>query len=987
MTQSFRISSGGRIDRQHVLRFSFDGRSYTGYAGDTLASALLANGVHLVGRSFKYHRPRGILSAGAEEPNALVQVGGGPGATPNLRSTQVELYDGLAAQSQNRFPSLNFDIGALIDFLSPVLPVGFYYKTFMWPASGWKRIYEPAIRAMAGLGRAPYTADLDAYAQRYAHCDVLVVGAGPAGIAAALAAAQAGARTILCDEQMEAGGSILSERPDTPLGGVAHTWRCRSLAELAALSNVTMLARTTAYGVFSRNFVGLAERVTDRADAVDANLPRERLWHVRARQIVLATGAIERPLSFAGNDRPGVMLAGAGRTYVNRYGVKLGTCVVLVTSTDEAYQAILDLHEAGLQVGAIADMRSDAHGPLPQEARKRGIPIHVGVRRLRTWGRRRVRGMSIYASNSFGWQNLTCDVLLMSGGFTPSVHLFSQARGTLAFAPGLGAFIPESDTNEVLSAGACRGIMSHRECILDGTEAGWIAARRVGSCESSGDRTVVMAADAQYEAVNSTPQASAFVDFQNDVTAGDLVLAVREGFQSIEHVKRYTTVGMATDQGKTSNITALNTVALSRGMALPDVGLTTFRMPYTPITFGALAGACRGPLFDPIRRTPLHDRAEQLGAVFEDVGQWKRARFFPQNDETMEQAVARECGAVRQSVGMFDSSTLGKIEVNGPDAATFLERMYVNTIRKLAVGRARYAVMLGEDGFILDDGVIGRLAQDHFYVTTTTGGAARVLATMEDYLQTEWHDLHVWLTSVTEEWAVIALQGPRSHDLIAPLVDGIDISPGSFPHMSLATGQILGVPLRLFRVSFTGELGFELNVPADSAPAIWETLWNQGLALGVVPYGTEAMHVLRAEKGYIVIGQDTDGTVTLDDVGLSWTIGAGKGDFIGKRSLQRAAMRTPDRKQLVGLLTDDPHTILEEGIQIIANLGGARPALGHVTSSYASATLKRSIALAMVSGGRQRIGEKVFVPTQSARVRATISATPFYDPNGARLHV
>jgi sarcosine oxidase subunit alpha len=972
MTADLRTKHGGRIDRTRPVHFTFDGKSFAGYAGDTLASALLANGVHLTGRSFKYHRPRGIVAAGAEEPNALVRIGGTEArSTPNLRATQVEIYDGVAALSQNRFPSLSFDLGAFNDFLAPVLPAGFYYKTFMWPAWGWKHLYEPAIRRMAGLGRAPTAPDADVYAQTYAHCDVLVIGAGPAGLAAALAAAETGARVIICDEQQEFGGSLLEAAPDSKHAA----WRDEAIATLSRNARVKRLTRTTAFGMFAQNFVGLAERVTEHLANPDADLPRERLWQLRAQRIVLATGAIERPLVFNGNDRPGIMLAGAARTYLHRYGVRAGTRAVIATSSDEAYQIAVDLAKAGIAVAAIADTRPAPSAEAAALAENAKLQIRTSTFIAKTSGRLRVSGATLALIGGGKAEHIACDLLLMSGGYTPSVHLFSQARGTLRFDAATGAFVPADGDGTVLAAGACAGIFGTDAAIADGAKAG----RNERATAKSVPET------AQAQAALPPAKGRAFVDFQNDVTTKDVKLALREGFTSVEHVKRYTTVGMATDQGKTSNINALGLIADARNTDIPHVGLTTFRMPYTPVTFGTLAGAARGALFDPIRKTPLHDWAERQGAVFEDVSLWKRARYFPQPGENMDAAVARECQTVRTKAGIFDASTLGKIEVVGPDAALFLERMYVNGFAKLGVGRTRYGVLLREDGFITDDGVIGRIAKDRFHVTTTTGGAPRVLAMMEDYLQTEWPDLKVWLTSITEEWAAIAIQGPRARDIIAPLVENIDISAEAMPHMSVREGRICGTKLRLFRISFTGELGFELNVPSGDVQSVWDALWAAGEPHGLEVYGTETMHVLRAEKGFIIVGQETDGTVTPDDVGLGWAVSRAKPDFVGKRSLARAAMADPSRRQLVGLLTDDSWTVLEEGAQIVSPDAPGK-SLGHVTSAYYSSALGRSIALAMVEGGRARIGETLHVPMPKSTVPVKLASPVFYDAEGERVN-
>jgi sarcosine oxidase subunit alpha len=1007
VNEGLRTLEGGRIDRSRTVHFSFDGRAYTGVAGDTLASALLANGVHLMGRSFKYHRPRGVLASGAEEPNALVAVRRDAARyTPNLRATQVELYEGLEAHSQNRWPSLAFDLGAVNDLLAPFIPAGFYYKTFMWPRRAWQSLYEPRIRAAAGLGRAPTEADPDRYAARYAHCDVLIVGAGPAGLAATTAAAASGARVMLCDEQNEFGGSLLADDPRGAAaieGRPAPQWLRETLAALASNARVTLLPRTTAFGYFPHNLLGLNERLTDHLADPHPEVPRERQWQVRAREVVLTTGAIERPLVFPGNDRPGIMLAGAARTWLNRYGVLPGTRAVVVTACDQAYPAALELQQAGVFIATIADVRAPDDGPWAAQARAAGIPVRARATVLGTSGRRRVNSIrlaQLEAGEPGDPHTQPCDLVLMCGGFTPSVHLFSQSRGKLLWDEGLQAFLPGTPAERVRSAGACRGVFALGAALADGAAAGAAAAReatapaRTGVCPSGAGAASAMppAAGGGAGFAGALPQpagarARAFVDWQNDVTTKDLALATREGFRSIEHIKRYTTTGMATDQGKTSNLNALGIVSRTLGKAIPQVGLTTFRMPYTPVSFGSFAGLSRGELFDPVRATPMHEWARARGVVFEDVGLWKRARYFPRGAENMHAAVGRECLAVRNACGIFDATTLGKIEVVGKDAVTFMNRLYVNAWTSLAVGRCRYGLLLRDDGFIYDDGVAARVSENCFHLTTTTGGAPRVLAMMEDYLQTEWSDLKVWLTSTTEQWAVIAVQGPNARAVLAELVD-IDIAAAALPHMSVALGHICGVPMRLFRVSFTGELGFEINVPADFGAPVWQAVWDAGQAHGITPYGTETMHVLRAEKGYIIVGQDTDGTVTPDDAGLGWAIGKNKPDFVGKRSLERPAMTSPERRQLVGLLTTDPHTVLEEGAQVMAQPGARAPsrALGHVTSSYHSSVLARSIAMGLVAGGRARVGQTLYVRVPAGDVPVQVASPVFYDPEGRRLH-
>jgi sarcosine oxidase subunit alpha len=993
---TMRSPAGGRIDRTTTVSFTFDGQALRGHPGDTLASALLANGIHLMGRSFKYHRPRGVLGAGAEEPNALVSVSRGCNrVTPNLRATQVELYEGLVAISQNRWPSLGFDVGAVNDLVPNVLNAGFYYKTFMAPAGAWAKLYEPLIRRAAGLGVAPAGPDPDTYAQRHAFCDVLVVGSGAAGLAAALAASQHGARVILCEEGPELGGGLLDERQATIDGMPAADWLQTTVATLAARKNVTLLRRTQAFGYYAQNFVGLSQRLTDHLAVPPPAMPRERLWKVRAREVVLATGAIERPLVFPDNDRPGIMLASAARTYANRYGVRPGSRAVIFAADDSAYGAAVDLRDAGVEIAAIADLRREPSSAM-MEALAHGFGVLPATVLIGTTGRNRVSGARLGRLGPSGevreTGTIACDLIVMAGGWTPTVNLFSQSRGKLRFDETAQVFVPGPPAQAQRSAGAANGTHGIEACLREGWTAGIEAAGNVPSADNPASQVTgeIPPAGGFHGAVPhpfAPHSVKAFVDFQNDVTAKDIGLAVREGFRSIEHVKRYTTTGMATDQGRTSNMNALSIAATTMGTPIPQVGLTTFRPPCTPVTFGSFAGHARGDLFDPVRRTPMHDWAVAKGAVFEDVGHWKRARYFPLDKEDMDAAVARECRAVRASAGLFDASTLGKIEVVGPDAAAFMNLIYTNPWTKLEPGRCRYGLMLNEAGFVMDDGVVGRMGPDRFHVTTTTGGAARVLHHMEDYRQTEFPHLKVWLTSTTEQWAVIAVQGPKAREIIAPLVEGIDLSREAMPHMSVSEGRICGVPTRLFRMSFTGELGFEINVPASQGAMVWEAVWNAGQAHGLTLYGTEAMHVLRAEKGYIIVGQETDGTVTPGDLGLDWAIGKAKPDFVGKRGLQRPDLVAAGRKQLVGLSTADPKVLLEEGAQITQS--PAPPpgtgALGHVTSAYHSDAAGRSIALALVADGRNRLGETLHVPMPGGAVPVIVVKPIFHDPEGSLL--
>ncbi|MBA3447055.1 MAG: sarcosine oxidase subunit alpha [Pseudaminobacter sp.] len=995
MAATHRIAGKGRLTQAKAARFTFDGRSLSGLQGDTLASALLANGIHLVGRSFKYHRPRGILSAGAEEPNALVSIKRDAARkTPNVRATVQELYDGLTAGSQNRWPSLAFDVGAAADRAGGMFSAGFYYKTFMWPKTAWKNLYEPRIRAAAGLGVAPDQPDPDHYSSRFAHCDVLVLGGGAAGIAAALAAADAGVRVILCDEQADLGGALRFEAGASIDGFDGWTWARKTVAKLAAMDNVRILPRTTAFGYYAQNFIGLVERVTDHLAKPDDGLPRERLWQVRAGRVILATGSIERHMVFADNDRPGIMLASAARTYLNHYGVAVGRNVGVYTANDTAYAAAIDLKKAGVDIAVIVDLRDNPSGPAIDEARALGIEVNSGRAVIRAGGKLRVSSMTIQPKSGGGERTIAVDAILMSSGWTPSVHLFSQSRGKVAFDDATKRFLPGVYAQDCVSVGACNGTDGLAEAVSEAFAAGEKAARSAGGGTKSTKPKAETSESSAGNMLGAAPGAGAdttvkaFVDFQNDVTAKDIRLAVKEGMRSIEHVKRFTTNGMATDQGKTSNMHGLAIAAETLGKEIPEVGLTTFRAPYTPVTFGAIVNHGRGPLFDPTRKTAMHGWAEAQGAVFEDVGQWKRAWYFPKAGEDMHASVNRECKTVRQSAGLFDASTLGKIEVVGPDAAKFMELLYTNPWEKLDSGRCRYGIMLREDGFIYDDGVVGRLAPDRFHVTTTTGGAARVMNHMEDYLQTEFPHLNVWLTSISEQWAVIAVQGPNSRKIIEPLVEGIDMSDEGLPHMSVREGKICGVPTRLFRMSFTGDRGFEVNVPADYGQAVWEALWAEGERHSACAYGTEAMHVLRAEKGYIIVGQDTDGTVTPNDAGLDWAIGKKKTDFVGIRGLMRPDLVASGRKQLVGLKTKDAKTVLEEGAQVVADPKQKIPMkmIGHVTSSYWSENCVRSIAMGLVVDGRAKMGQTLYVPMPDGVIEVEVCSAVFFDEKGDRLN-
>ena len=998
--QVHRLPEGGRIDRDRVLDFVFDGRDLKGFAGDTLASALLANGVNVVGRSFKYGRPRGIVGHGAEEPNAIVQVGSDASCVPNLRATQVELYDGLEACSTGS-SVFQRAVGAF----GRLLPAGFYYKTFMSSPRAWMA-WERVLRHAAGFGKAPEVADPDSYDRMNQHCDVLVAGAGPAGLSAALEAARSGARVLLADEQSEFGGSVLAQT--CALGGErAADWLANVLAELDGSDNVELLPRSTVSGYYDHNFLTIVERRSDHLGPVAVSGTRERLHRVRAEQVVLATGAIERPLVFANNDLPGVMLASAVSAYVNRYAVAPGGSLLLFTTNDYGYRTALDWHGSGREVVAVVDARENPAGGWVASAKDSGIEVIAGHAVTEAVGRGRVSGAviaplradaNVLAGAS---RRLACDLIACSGGWNPTLHLGSQTGVRPRWSESAGAFLPGDLGERTLFAGVVAGTPSLRGCLEQGALAGATAASRAGF--GSG-RTTRAAPE-----VDEPPEAPArplflvphprpvsrapkqFVDLQLDVTAADIELAAREGYESVEHVKRYTALGFGTDQGKLGNVNGVAILAEALGKDIADVGTTMYRPSYTPATFGAVAGRDVGEFFDPERHTPMHDWHLDRGAEWEDVGRWKRPWYYPKPGETMQQAVNRECLAARDGVTIVDASTLGKIDIQGADAAEFLDRVYTTGFRKLGIGRCRYGLMLHEDGTIFDDGVTARLGDDRYLMHTTTGNAEAVFAWLERWHQTEWPELDVYLASVTDHWATAALVGPKSRLVLGKVCPDIDLSGDAFRFMDVREGHVAGVPARVFRISFSGELSFEVNVAAQHGRAVWDALIDAGNEFDITPYGTETMHVLRAEKGFIIVGQDTDGSMTPADVGMDWAVRRNKPfGFLGDRALDLADHVREDRLQLVGLACGDETSVLPEGGQLVDDPKRPVPVpmAGHVTSSYYSARLERPIALGMVKGGSQRLGETVYCPLADGRVlEATIVDSVFYDPKGERQNV
>ena len=996
--QPGRLPVGGRIDRTTPVSFTFDGRTLQGLRGDTLASALLANGVGVVARSFKYGRPRGIVGSGAEEPNAIVQVGSGARALPNQRATQVELYDGLVAVSAAGHGPRGF-----LDAGRRLMPAGFYYKMFMAPPMLW-RLWERVLRRGAGLGTVPQGADPDRYHKLNRHCDVMVVGAGPAGLAAALAAARCGARVIIADEQDGFGGSLLSSTLAID-GRSALEWLADVLRELDTTEDVVMLPRSTVVGIYDHNFLTLLERCADHCPTAGSTV-RQRLHRVRAREIVLAAGAVERPLVFANNDLPGVMLASAVSCYVNRYAVAPGERLVLATNNDGAYRTALDWQRAGREVVAVVDTRVDPRGALPTAVRQAGVRVLPCQGVVEAVGRGHVRAARVAPMDPAGMtltgpaHRINCDLIACSGGWNPTVHLGSQMGTRPVWNDAAVAFVP-GRRRRMHCAGAVTGVATVQACLAQGTAAGGSAARAAGfetppTDDAVTDEPALDAQQALFVIPHSRRTSRAppqFVDLQLDVTAADIELAAREGYASVEHAKRYTALGFGTDQGKLGNVNGIAVLARALGRPIGEVGTTMFRPAYTPATFGAIAGRDVGELFDPERHTPMHAWHEVHGAAWEDVGRWKRPRYYPRVGEGMDAAVARECTAARTGVAMMDASTLGKIDVQGRDAARFLDRIYAGGFLKLGVGRCRYGLMLKDDGMIFDDGVTVRLDEDRYLVHTTTGNAEAVLAWLELWHQTEWPDLDVYLTSVTDHWATAAVVGPGARDVLMRVCSDIDLAADAFPFMAYRRGHVADVPARVFRISFSGELSFEVNVPAGEALQVWEALMAAGSRDGITPYGTETMHVLRAEKGFIIVGQDTDGSMTPHDMGLDWAVRHGKRHgFVGERSLALADYRRADRLQLVGLHTVERAAVIPEGAQIVADgdqlrSGHRTPMHGFVTSSYFSGTLNRSIALAMLKGGRARLGETVHCPLDNGSALAAEVVGPVhYDPDGERQH-
>jgi sarcosine oxidase subunit alpha len=992
-----RAPAGGRIDRQRPIRFIFDGTAYTGCAGDTLASALLANGVALAGRSFKYHRPRGVLTAGIDEPNALVTVLRGEVREPNIPATMLEIHDGLAAESQNRFPSLAFDIGAVNQLAGKLLSAGFYYKTFMGPAIGplkgtrfWM-LCEYFIRRAAGLGRAGLAADAARYERMNAFCDVLVVGAGPAGLMAASAAAEQGAQVILAEADAHPGGSA-NWSGETIDGMLAADWAADMAAGLRERPNVRLLRRTTVWGWYDGNTLPALERVSDHKARAAEGEPRHRHWVIRAKSVVLATGALERPLVFPGNDRPGVMLASAAERYAGEFGVLAGRTIVLFTNNDSAYRAALRLKSAGAAIAAIVDVRSDIAPDMRGLASQAGAELLAAHAVVATEGAKALSGVTVrpfdMASGALSGEArpIKTDCLLMSGGWSPVLHLASQAGARPRWDDTLQAFLPPAPERGWRGAGAFTGDFSTAGALAAGYAAGLAACGR----EATGaDIPTVEAAPGSAEPApvfEIRAPGKSFVDFQHDVTADDVRLAHQEGFVSVEHLKRYTTLGMATDQGKTSNVAGLAIMAEARGLPIPDVGTTRFRPPFAPASLGAIAAERHGHL-RPERLTPMHDWHVAHGATMQPAGLWFRPQIYGLAGETIEQAYVREARTTREAAGIVDVSTLGKIAVQGPDAAEFLDRVYANAFSTLAVGKARYGLMLREDGLAFDDGTTWRLGKDDFLMTTTTANAGRVMQHLEYFLDVVWPELKVSLVSVTDQWAGAAIGGPKAREILASCVNKTLVDNAALPFMGIVNGVIAGAPVMICRLSFSGEMAFEVYCPADYGAHVWEALIEAGRPFGLVPYGMEALGALRIEKGHVT-GAEIDGRTTARDLHLDWMLSRKK-PFIGSAMMDREGLAMADRLQLVGLVSLDGRP-LGGGAHIVEALDRDNPhsSIGHVTAGCYSPALGKYIALALIEGGKARHGTRACIsdPLRDRFGPVAIVSHHFFDPEGSRLH-
>ena len=996
MKQSHRLNNAGLINRGKPISFNFNGKEYQGYEGDTLASALLANGVHLIGRSFKYHRPRGFLGAGVDEPNAKLQVTINGYSEPNINATEIELVEGLSATSQNCWPSVEFDVGAINNFLKRFFPAGFYYKTFMWPKSFWYKIYEPFIRKAAGLGVASLEKDNERYEHKFEYCDLLITGSGPSGLASAYAAAKNGAKVILAEDKPRYGGTLLTDEVSIDnMSG--KDWSEKIISELKTMPNVTLKNRSQVFGYYDHNMMVMFERVSDHLSKKSKYTPRQRLWYIRAKETILSTGSIERPIVFGNNDTPGVVLSSAAKEYMKVYGVLVGRKPIIFTNNDTAYETAFEFKKNNIEP-IILDSREEHESEVVREAKNKGIQIKFSYGVIVANGYKKVKSAKIGKltkdKKSFEKiETINCDCICVSGFWTPTVHLASQSGNKLKFDEKIDAFIPDKSKQNEKTIGAANGSFTLQETIESGFKTGSELSSKI--TEKNNESKVPTVTETKYNAhdkfwcmplpKNENPKR--FVDFQNDVAVSDIEIALREGYRSIEHVKRYTTLGMATDQGRTSNLNGLQMVSNIENKIVPEVGHTTFRPPFTPVTIGTIVGREVGMEFMPTRKTPMHEWHEKNNAVFVDAGAWKRPRYYKQGNETLFEASKREAKNVRDNVGICDVTTLGKIDIKGPDAAEFLNRIYTNAWLKLPVGKARYGLMLREDGMIMDDGTTTRISENHYHMTTTTAQAANVLSHLEYYLQIVWPELNVNVVSTTEQWAGAALAGPKSRDMLAKLFPNLDVSNEGLPFMGYVEGDLFGVKARVFRISFSGELAYEVNVESNYGLFMWEKMMEIGKEFNNQPYGTEALSTLRIEMGHVA-GPELDGRTIPQDVALNSMVSQKK-DFIGKNSLGKEAFTLENRNKIVGLVPTDRKSSIPEGSHLVADEKAKlpNPKLGHVSSSCWSVENNNPFSLAIVHDGKNMIGKKLFAvsPLKNTSIEVEIISSHYVDPEGKRV--
>ena len=996
MSQNFRLDKTGYINRDKKISFKFNGKKYFGYEGDTLASALLANGIHLVGRSFKYHRPRGFIGAGVDEPNAHVQLYSGAKTEPNAIATTVELVEGLVATSQNCWPSVTFDFGAINNLFNKFFPAGFYYKTFMWPKNFWYKVYEPIIRRAAGLGVAPLKPDPDRYEHKFEYCDVLVAGSGPSGLASALAAAKNGARVILAEDKPRFGGSLLTD--EVTIGNKkGKDWADETILQLKSMPNVIVKNRSQVFGYYDHNMMVMFERTRDHIENPTEFTPRQRLWYIRAKEVIVSTGSIERPLVFGNNDRPGIILASAAKEYMKVYGVLVGKKPIIFTNNDSAYDTAIEFKKNGVDP-LVVDVRANSKSSIVKEAKNLNINIKFSHGIVNSKGYLRVNSATIGKLNSNksdyeSLENVLCDCICVSGNWTPTVHLSSQSGNKLKFDEKINAFIPSEPRQNETSIGSANGSFTLKQSLDEGFNKGYELSNKITKKNSKS--TIPTSNEKNYGQhdkfwcmpLPKNKHYKRFVDFQNDVAVSDIELAVREGFRSIEHVKRYTTLGMATDQGKTSNLNGLQLVSNIEEKIVPEVGHTTFRPPYTPVTIGAIVGREVGKYYRPTRKSPMHEWHEKNNAVFVDAGLWLRPRYYKQDNETLMEASKREAANVRNNVGICDVTSLGKIDIKGPDSAEFLNRVYTNAWMKLPVGKARYGVMLREDGIVFDDGTTTRISENHFHMTTTTAQAVNILAHLEYYLQVVWPELDVNVLSTTEQWAGAALAGPNSRNLLSKLFTDIDVSNEAIPFMGYKEADLFGVPARIFRISFSGELAYEINVESGYGIFMWEKVMELGKEMNIEPYGTEALSTLRIEMGHVA-GSEIDGRVISSDLSLEGMLSKKK-DFIGKRSLNREAFLDPNREKIVGVVPLDKKSMIPEGSHLVrdSNASLPNPKLGHISASCWSVEYNNPFSLAILQDGKKRIGEKLFAlsPLKNKNIEVEIVSSHHVDSKGERV--